>query len=100
MSRLDNVGKRVIKQVFIRGPQLYGTSRQAQIRSGPFTEPHHEVLIGVRIIDSPCSTEPVVVLVIWRVWRIVDEPHEGVFTRPVPLCGWHAGWVSREGITS
>src|SRR5690349_10303509 len=100
MSGLDDVGKWVVKQMFIRGAQLYGSSRQTQIRSGPFPDPHHEVLIGVREIDTPCATEPVVVLVKWRVWRIVNDPHEGVFTRPVTSCCWHSGWVSRVGITS
>src|ERR1041385_3105634 len=99
MARLDDVGKRVVKQMWIGGPQLYGLSRQTQIRSGPFTDPHHEVFICVRVIDPPCSTEPSVVLIVWWVWRIVDDPHEGVFTRPVTLW-WHAGRVSRKGITS
>src|SRR5690242_13184731 len=99
MSRLYDVGKRIVEQTLIGGPQLYRLSRQTQIRSGPFADPHHEVFIGVRVIDPPCSTEPFVVLVIWWVWRIVNDPHEGVFTRPVTLW-WHAGWVSRKGIAS
>jgi hypothetical protein len=44
---------------------------------------HHEIVVGLGIIDPPCSAEPTV---IWGVRGIVNDPGEGIFSTPVTVC--------------
>ena len=48
-------------------------------------DPHHEVVVSLRVIDAPGAAEPAVIR---RVRRIVNDPSKCIFSRPVAVGEW------------